>query len=397
MSALVARPARSRPAFSRHGVDATGPETPARMARHRTYHTLDALRGVAAIAVVLYHAAFFYGVAKPAGGPLAVDLFFVMSGFIIASRYESDLRAGLGFAGFLRIRLIRLYPLCLLGAVLGVIPALVALLSGHATPLYVETAASLPLAILMLPSPFALPHSLDLYPLNYVAWSLGLEILINIAYAATFRVWTLRRLVTLVVLAFVGLCVCAIDYGTLGGGSEWPNALCGLARVLYGFPMGMLIFRLHSARRFAFRAPWWVVLGLALGVFVFDPAWIHIGSIDAGWISPVWDLVAVTVVVPFIVAAGLTSEPPARLRGACALAGVSSYVIYSMHAPFIGLFMRIEERLHGDVATTSPLKAIVFTVLLLGLCTIVHVAYDRPVRRFLSGLGSPRRTAHVKN
>ena len=52
-----------------------------------------------------------------------------MSGFIIAFRYDDDLRNGLSAADFLVLRLIRLYPLFLLGACLGLVPALVAVMS----------------------------------------------------------------------------------------------------------------------------------------------------------------------------------------------------------------------------------------------------------------------------
>lgn len=369
MSALV-----SRGAVPRHGADAVFTDAPARLARYRTFHTLDALRGVAAVAVLLFHAAFIYGIAPPAEGQIAVDLFFVMSGFIIAYRYEDDLRSGMGLAGFLKVRLIRLYPLFLLGAVLGVVPALVAVATGHADGFYKGLLGSFPLAILMLPSRYALPRVTELYPLNYVAWSLALEIVINIAYAATFRVWTTRRLILLVGVAFVGLCGCVACYGTLNVGFAWPHAPGGLARILYGFGMGVLIHRLYRSKPLSPRVPWWALLALALGVFFFDPPLA----------KPLWELFAVTIVVPFIVVAAIVNEPPKLARGACATAGIFSYVVYSLHAPFVGFFLRGEDRLHLDLHAQSPGKAFVFTVLFLALCVAAHLAYDKPIRRFLS-------------
>lgn len=369
MSALVAQGA-----VPRHGADAAMADTPARLARYRTFHTLDALRGVAAVAVVLFHAAFVYGIAPPAEGQIAVDLFFVMSGFIIAYRYEDDLRDSLGLAGFLKVRLIRLYPLFLLGAVLGTLPPLVAIASGHGDVLHRGLSASFPFALFMLPSRYAMPQLGELYPLNYVAWSLALEILVNIAYAATFRFWTMRRLAALVGVAFAGLCACAVFYGTLNLGFDWSNAPGGLARILFGFPVGVLIFRLYDREVFVPRVPWWALLALALAIFFFDPPWG----------KPVWELFAVSVLVPSIVVAAIASEPPKAARGACALAGIFSYVVYSLHAPFVGFFLRGEERLHLDLQAQSPAKAFVFTVLFLALCLVAHLAYDKPIRRLLS-------------
>ena len=374
MSALVASSA-----LARHGTDAVMAEVPARLARYRTFHTLDALRGVAAITVVLFHAAFFYGLVPPAAGYLAVDLFFVMSGFIIAHRYEDDLRKGMSVAGFIKVRLIRLYPLFLLGTVLGVVPALVAVTTGQGGTFYKGLVGSFPLAVLMLPSRLAWPHFGEVYPLNYVSWSLALEVVVNIVYALTFRVWTARRLVLLLAAAFVGLCAAATVYGSLDVGFAWSHVLGGLPRILYGFGMGVLLFRAHTARPFKVRAPWWALLVIAVFVFFFDPR-----VLGVAWAKPIWDVAMVSLVVPAIVIAALVNEPPKRAQGACAMAGVFSYVVYSLHAPFVGLFLRGEERLHLDTYTTSPAKALVFTFLLTVLCVVAHLAYDKPIRRFLS-------------
>jgi peptidoglycan/LPS O-acetylase OafA/YrhL len=85
----------------------------------QTFEVLNGLRGIAAIAVVNMHLSFYYGVFHSANVAPAVDFFFVLSGFVIAYAYESDLREGLTWGRFLLARIIRLYPLYLLGLVLG--------------------------------------------------------------------------------------------------------------------------------------------------------------------------------------------------------------------------------------------------------------------------------------
>jgi len=58
----------------------------------RIYEALNAMRGVAAIVVVLFHADLLAGAPLAAGGYLAVDLFFVLSGFVIAQRMTTSSR-----------------------------------------------------------------------------------------------------------------------------------------------------------------------------------------------------------------------------------------------------------------------------------------------------------------
>lgn len=356
-----------------HGADALAGRSE-RLVRARTFHTLDALRGIAALTVVAYHTAFIYGITAPAEGQIAVDLFFVMSGFIIAYRYEDDLCRGMGLAAFVKVRLVRLYPLFILGAILGVIPALVAVIGGHGDALHKGLVASFPLALFMLPSHFTWPQIKELYPLNYVAWSLALEIVVNIVYAATVRFWTVRRLIGLLVTAFAALCACAAAYGNIRGGFAWPHALIGIARILYGFTAGVLIYRFRDRMLFAVRLPWWSLLVVALAIFLFD----------APWGKALWEVVAVAVLVPGIVVAAIANEPPKAAQGACAIAGVYSYVVYSLHAPFVGFFLRGEERMHLDLGAHSLGKALVFTGLLAALCVTAHLCYDKPVRAFLS-------------
>jgi len=226
-----------------------------------------------------------------------------------------------------------------------------------------------------------MPHLTEFYPLNYVSWSLALEILVNLAYAATYRVWTNGRLAVLVAIGFVGLCAAAAAYGSLNIGYDWGNWIGGLPRILFGFALGILLFRRYAARPFKPRVPWWLPVVLVPAAFFFDPGSLHVAGL-----KPVWDVVLVTVFVPAIVIAAIGREPPKAAQGICALAGVFSYVLYSLHAPCVGLFLRAEDRLHLDVTTTSPGKAIVLTVFLVAACLIGHFAYDKPVRSRLTRL-----------
>ena len=88
------------------------------------FSTLDGLRGVAAIAIVVFH---FMEIAYSdftknfiAHGFLAVDFFFCLSGFVMAYAYDDRLK-GMGLMAFFKARIIRLHPLVVLGGVLGLL------------------------------------------------------------------------------------------------------------------------------------------------------------------------------------------------------------------------------------------------------------------------------------
>ena len=85
------------------------------------YATLDGLRGAAAMVVVFVHFHALYHLPEIEHGYLAVDLFFAMSGFVIANAYDRKLSSGeLNWQKYFVLRLFRLYPLYFAGLALGV-------------------------------------------------------------------------------------------------------------------------------------------------------------------------------------------------------------------------------------------------------------------------------------
>ena len=90
------------------------------------YALLDGLRGVAALLVVWYHIfeGFQFAGNKPVidfinHGYLAVDFFFILSGFVVGYAYDNRWGKTLTLGGFFRRRLIRLQPMVIMGAVFG--------------------------------------------------------------------------------------------------------------------------------------------------------------------------------------------------------------------------------------------------------------------------------------
>ena len=228
------------------------------------YELLDGLRGVAALLVICYH--IFEGFAtSPVDqrfnhGYLAVDFFFLLSGFVIGYAYDDRWKRGMRCRDFIRRRLIRLHPMVILGAVFG---AAAFWLQGSVrwdgTPV---SAGMLLLALLcgmvLLPVWPGAGHEVrgngEMYPLNGPSWSLFFEYLGNLLYAFLLRRLPTRLLALVVVLSGSALTLFAVcdlsGYGHLGVG--WTladyNLPGGLLRMLFCFRGGSVpcTFGAHS-------------------------------------------------------------------------------------------------------------------------------------------------------
>jgi peptidoglycan/LPS O-acetylase OafA/YrhL len=319
------------------------------------YVALDGLRGVAALAVLLFHLEN-YGLYPFPGHIHAVDLFFMMSGFVIAAAYNERV-SKLGLVGFMEQRVARLYPTYALSLLIAVaFMAFIAAIS----KVHVDvrpTLLSLPFQLLYLPSPPALvpPHQAN-FLLNGPGWSLLWELAVNVLYAIMLSRLS-RRLLTAVVavgaLALGGLLLFGVP---IDGGSDWPTFYVGPLRVLFGFPLGMLIYRL---KRPAFDTPF-LFLALAVVLTLFLPS-----------------ALSVFVVLPIVVWLGTGSRSNS---GALSLLGELSYPLYAIHVPLFGPLNWIGGRvfhLAGIAQGLFDAGAVVLAAYL------VYVFWDRPARTAL--------------
>jgi len=278
---------------------------------------LDALRAVAAACVAVMHLGAIYGTPSLISSAyLAVDLFFLLSGFVMARTYEQRMRASrIGPGAFLAARYRRLWPTMVIGAALSL-------------PFLIRDSASLAMAaqsailnILLLPA-FAAP---EIFPLNTPAWSVFFELLANFAHA--LLLWRLGRtgLAILVLLAGCGLIACALHFGHLDIGSRQDNMIGGLARVAFAYGLGVLLWRLHGDRA-PLAVPAWLGL-LAMPVLFAAASWLGL----RGWI---FDLPFVIMACPLMLWASLRFDAP-RLAGVTSFAGALSFPLYAVHYPLL--------------------------------------------------------------
>jgi peptidoglycan/LPS O-acetylase OafA/YrhL len=338
----------------------------------RPFHTLDGLRGVAAICVAIFHyPQLAIWIACPSGY-LAVDLFFLMSGFVICSAYDHKLSAGLSVKEFLKIRVIRLYPVYLVAFLPSVA---IFVLHGH---LNAESAFGIVVNAMMLPVlPLHVPYT-QFYPSNYVAWSILVEIIVNAAYAVAYPVLTNRRLAQTIAMAVVALGCVAVARGTVDGGTGWQDWYVGVVRVLFSFPAGVLICRLHrQGRLLRIAAPPPVLLLATLLLLNVAP------TVSA---QPIFELVCILVAFPILVLAAVNREP-GQSTGLFVFLGLISYPLYLLQRPVLGPATFLAQ--HFDFQTrhltwTGP----VMLVSLVGLSWIVARYYDPMARRVLGRLAA---------
>lgn len=343
------------------------------MKRH--FEVLDGLRGTAALLVLLFH--LLDGVLPYAANPLrhallAVDFFFLLSGFVIGYAYD-ERWPGLSLGAFLRARLIRLHPLVVLAVGIGALcywfdPFVGA--SQHVGGF--RMALMMGCGALLLPTPpSSAPGGWLTHPLNSPCWSLLQEYLANVAYALVG--WRLgrRALGAVVALTALALVATALWHGSLDGGWAWHSFWMAPVRVAFPFAAGLLLHRL----RVQVRVPgaYGLLSLLLLGLFMapaFKPA-------------SYYHLFCVLVVFPLIVAVGAGVPTAGRLSALCRFSGRLSYPLYLVHFPFTAIFA------HWVKATQPSLGqlVLVMTALIVFLLVLAWAAlrfYDEPVRAWLS-------------
>lgn len=268
------------------------------------FHTLDGMRGVAAIMVLFFHLGSDAPIAAPLGY-LAVDLFFGLSGFVISHAYAARLRDGLAWREFALLRLIRIYPMAFLGAAISVV-------------LFRDYALSL----LLIPDLGGNGGTGPLFPINGPMWSLVLELLVNLAFAAVAVRLNWRWLLLIMAGSAIVLAIGIGRYHLGGLGAFWPGIGYGLARTLFSFTVGLAMHRVHvefRIRRRTTRLAW--LLPAALAAFLMK---------GDGVVS---DLSAVFVLLPILVWLGTVWEAP-NTRWFDHLGGMS-YPLYCIHGTII--------------------------------------------------------------
>ena len=408
------------------------------------YILLDGLRGAAALMVLWYHV--FEGFAFAGGtmietfnhGHLGVDFFFMLSGFVISYAYDdrwktqsrcqksesasesasaSKVSVRVNVWSFFKRRFIRLQPMVVMGAFIGLITYLIqggvrwdgTQMSFH----WIMTAFLF--AMFLIPvhpgAPYDVRGNGEMYPLNGPSWSLFFEYIGNILYALFIRKLSNRSLAFLcgitglLWIAFVTFDISGYDMIGIGWTLDAVNFFGGLLRMLFPFTLGMLMSRRFrdngqqttdnsrsampepvegKTRHFGKLSDRAVFSFSVIVMFVlFSVPYItKTGSIS---VNGIYELLCIVLVFPVIIwfgaAANITNSFTTKL---CKFLGDISYPLYIVHYPVMYLFYSwlIDNELYTLGATWHIVLLVMATNIALAYACLK--LYDEPVRRRLN-------------
>lgn len=339
------------------------------------FEVLDGLRGVAALAVVVFHFMEMF-IPNPenaiAHAYLAVDFFFCLSGFVIAYAYDDRMQQ-MSIGQFFKARLIRLHPLVVLGTILGLL-AFVFDPFGNQWQAY-GTGQLLLLfltSILLIPYPIIGERAFNNFGLNAPAWTLFWEYIANILYALVLHRLKRRVILILAIVAALTLVYVAKSAGNISGGWSKDNFWHGGARVACSFLLGMCVFRyqLFIKNRFGF-----LPLALLLALAFFVPFNEHYN-----WLT---EPILVVFYFPLIIALGAGTTNSTKSNLVCKFSGEISYPLYITHYFVLWSFLNYYQEAQPSNQTLSW----VIPMLILGQITVAYLAlklYDLPLRRWLN-------------
>ncbi|MDR7101536.1 acyltransferase [Croceicoccus sp. BE223] len=298
---------------------------------------LDALRGLAALAVFIFHLDAWFGTIPGnwTRGGMAVDLFFAISGFVMARTFEPRLASGdLSPVRFMVLRYRRLWPVFAIGCAIGAAN----MLAGGFDPALVIIAFALAMAFLPAPLFDERP-----FPINGPGWSLFYELAANILHAVALARIGNRALLCLTIIAAFSYLAATAVIGHETGGTDVAYFLPMAVRALSGYLIGMAIFRFGWQE---FQVTPWVALttfvlamivGPMLPIWFFNPAFCFI-------LTPV-----------MIIGAARMDSKHASL---CAALGLLSYPLYATHRPVIDFARSIGLEMPGAATLSLTVSAL---------------------------------------
>ena len=361
------------------------------------YDLLDGLRGVAALMVIWYHVFEGYAFASNSAietlnhGYLAVDFFFILSGFVIGYAYDDRWGKSLTMKDFFKRRLIRLHPMVVLGAVLGAITFCIqGSVQWDGTHVAISMVMlSLLCTIFFIPAMPGAGYEVrgngEMFPLNGPCWSLFFEYIGNILYALFIRRLSNKALAVMVVLLGVALTLFAIfdvsTYGNIGVGwtLDGVNFLGGSLRMLFPFSLGMLLSR--NFKPVKVKGAFWICTLVLIALFSVP----YLEGAEPVCMNGVYEAFCIVVAFPILVwlgASGSTTDK--RSTQICKFLGDISYPIYVIHYPLMYLFYAwlIKNQLYTLGETWQVALCVYALCIVLAYLSLKF--YDEPLRKYLA-------------
>ena len=356
------------------------------------FEILDGLRGVAAVMVVIFHLFDAFSgdnhlIKIINHGYLAVDFFFLLSGFVIGYAYN-DRWNKMSLKVFLKRRLIRLHPMVIMGMVIGAI-----CFYFGASPILFPQLSQVPFWKVLLTmfvgfTLLPLPTSMDIrgwgemHPLNGPAWTLFFEYVGNILYGVFIRRISntfLSLLVFLSACVLIHLAITSPNGDVFGGWSIEPAQFrIGITRLLFPFLAGVLLSRLKKPSRIK------NAFALSVLMIIVVLSLPRVGGTENLWLNGLYESFSIVILFPLIVYIGASGEIKNVVSlKICRFFGNISYPIYIIHFPLIYIYSAwvVDNDISLQNGWPMGLLLLVVTVLMALACLKF---YDIPVRKWLT-------------
>lgn len=314
------------------------------------YEILDGLRGVAALLVVLFHVFEIHSHGDHSKqiinhGYLAVDFFFLLSGFVLGYAYD-DRWGKMTLKDFFKRRIIRLQPMIIIGSIIGALlfyfqdsPAL-----GwggiNEVPIW-KMLLVMVIGFTLIPVGKGLDIRgwNEMHPLNGPAWSLFFEYIANIVYALVLRRISKIVLAILVVVAAgftIHYALTNPNGDIIGGWSidDSTQLKIGFIRLAFPFLAGLLLARIGKLR---YTKNAFLSAALLLVVLLSVP---RLGDADSLWLNGLYECFCLIIMFPFIIWLGAGGKVQGyKASKVCKFLGDISYPIYITHFPIAYVYM----------------------------------------------------------
>lgn len=314
------------------------------------YEILDGLRGVAALLVVLFHVFEIHSHGDHSKqiinhGYLAVDFFFLLSGFVLGYAYD-DRWGKMTLKDFFKRRIIRLQPMIIIGSIIGAL-----LFYFQDSPALgwggINEVPVWKMLLVMLIGFTLIPvgKGLDIrgwnemHPLNGPAWSLFFEYIANIVYALVLRRVSKIVLAILVVVAAgftIHYALTNPNGDIIGGWSidDSTQLKIGFIRLAFPFLAGLLLARMGKLR---YTKNAFLSAALLLVVLLSVP---RLGDADSLWLNRLYECFCLIIMFPFIIWLGAGGKVQGyKASKVCKFLGDISYPIYITHFPIAYVYM----------------------------------------------------------
>lgn len=335
----------------------------------KTFSGLNGLRGVCAFLVVLFHVTNFLIRQSCGHAYLSVDIFFILSGFVIALNYEKRISNGLPFSQFIRLRITRLIPIYWIGCFCCLCVFMLWVPTVISRNISAEDYALIIISV--LPTFLFIPRFTDRisseFLMNGPAWSLFSEWIANILYALFLFQLSAKKLLQAAILIYLAALISG--YFAPYAWMHIGILRFGVSRAIAGFCIGVCIYRCHTHPNFQ-RLP-------DINPNIILLAWCGVVMLPVFPENATIDTAILMVVCPIIVTLLIRSE--ARAPRWCGLAGRLSYPLYASHMAIIMLVQMYLKKPNWGVGIATILAAIALAAAIAWANDRIQERIRRPV------------------